>query len=313
VTAVLPGAPPAGFEHETLFYRSEPEFLDGVLPFVREGLARGEAVVVALPAPRLALLSTALADDADRVELLDMGDIGANPARIIAVWEAAVQRHAAGTGLRGVGEPAHAGRRHAELAECQLHELLLNTAFDDGPPWRLLCPYEATVLSKAVCAAAVASHPLVHTPAGRTVNSAFTGGPLPSFTTPLPAPPSAVLRGEFGRSDVPTVRRTVVQFARSCGLDADQVDALAVAVTELASNSVRHGGGTGTLAMWSEPGAAIVEVSDSGHLADPMTGRRRPALSQEGGRGLYLVNQLCDLVQLRSSPRGTMVRITTWL
>jgi anti-sigma regulatory factor (Ser/Thr protein kinase) len=91
------------------------------------------------------------------------------------------------------------------------------------------------------------------------------------------------------------------------------VDALAVAVTELATNSVRHGGGTGTLAMWSEPGAAIVEVSDSGHLADPLTGRRRPVLSQEGGRGIYLVNQLCDLVQLRSSPRGTAVRITAWL
>jgi anti-sigma regulatory factor (Ser/Thr protein kinase) len=314
VTAVLPGAPPAGFEHETLFYRSEPEFLDGVLPFVREGLARGEAVVVALPQPRLALLGAALAGDADRVELLDMGAVGANPARIIAVWEAAVQRHAAaGAGLRGVGEPAHAGRRHAELAECQLHELLLNTAFDDGPPWRLLCPYDATALPKAVCAGAVASHPLVHTPEGRTVNSAFAGGPLPSFTTPLPAPPAAVLRGGFGRGDVPTVRRTVIQFARSCGLDADQVDALAVAVTELATNSVRHGGGTGTLAMWSEPGAAIVEVSDSGHLADPLTGRRRPVLSQEGGRGIYLVNQLCDLVQLRSSPRGTAVRITAWL
>jgi anti-sigma regulatory factor (Ser/Thr protein kinase) len=314
VTAVLPAAPPVGFEHETFFYRSEPEFLDGVLPFVREGLARDEAVVVALPQPRLAQLRAALADDAGRVELLDMREVGANPARIIAVWEAAVQRHVVhGRGLRGIGEPAHPGRRHAELAECQLHELLLNTAFDGGPAWRLMCPYDEAQLPKAVCAGAVASHPLRLTASGRTVNTDFSGDPLASFAAALAAPPRAVLRGGFGRADVPTVRRTVSQFARSCGLDADQVEALALAVTELATNSVLHGGGTGTLAMWSEPGAAVLELSDSGHLADPLAGRLRPDVRQAGGRGVYLVNQLCDLVQLRSSPAGTQVRITTWL
>jgi anti-sigma regulatory factor (Ser/Thr protein kinase) len=315
VTAVLPGAAPAGFEHETFFYRSQRDFLDGVLPFVRDGLAQDEAVVVALPEPRLTLLRTALAEDSGRVELLDMGDVGGNPARIIAVWENAVDRHASGRGLRGIGEPAHTGRRSAELAECQLHELLLNTAFDDGPAWRLMCPYDEAHLPRAVCAGAVASHPLRLTPAGRTVNAGFRGSgpPASAFAAALPAPPAAVLRGGFGRGDVPTVRRTVSQFARSCGLDAASVEALGLAVTELATNSVRHGGGAGTLALWSEPGAAVVEVSDAGQIADPLTGRRRPELHQHGGRGIYLVNQLCDLVQLRSSPAGTTVRITTWL
>ena len=37
------------------------------------------------------------------------------------------------------------------------------------------------------------------------------------------------------------------------------------------------------------------------------------AFDQEGGRGLFLVHQLCDLVQLRSSPSGTTVRLFTWL
>jgi anti-sigma regulatory factor (Ser/Thr protein kinase) len=314
VTAVLPGTPPAtGFEHETFFYRSEADFLDGLLPFVREGLARAETVVVALPEPRLGLLRAALADDASRVEFLDMADIGANPARIIAVWEAAVERHA-GTGLRGVGEPAYPGRRDAELAECQLHELLLNTAFDGGPAWRLMCPYDVARLPKAVCAGAVASHPLRLTTAGRTANPGFAAGaPLTGFAAALPGPPDAMLTGVFGPDDVPAVRGTVTQFARSCGLDGEQVDGLALAAAELATNSIRHGGGAGTLRMWAQPGAAFVEISDSGHVADPMTGRRRPALSEEGGHGVFLVNQLCDLVQLRSSPRGTTVRITTWL
>ena len=50
-----------------------------------------------------------------------------------------------------------------------------------------------------------------------------------------------------------------------------------------------------------------------GHLADPLTGRLTPPLDAPGGRGLYLVNQLCDLVQVRSSPQGTTVRVLTWL
>jgi anti-sigma regulatory factor (Ser/Thr protein kinase) len=65
--------------------------------------------------------------------------------------------------------------------------------------------------------------------------------------------------------------------------------------------------------MWLEPGAMVVEFSDSGHLTDPLTGRLVPRLDSTGGRGLYLVHQLCDLVQVRSSPGGTTVRVITWL
>jgi anti-sigma regulatory factor (Ser/Thr protein kinase) len=38
-----------------------------------------------------------------------------------------------------------------------------------------------------------------------------------------------------------------------------------------------------------------------------------PPLSDEGGRGLWLANQLCDLVQIRSGENGTVVRLLTWL
>jgi anti-sigma regulatory factor (Ser/Thr protein kinase) len=104
----------------------------------------------------------------------------------------------------------------------------------------------------------------------------------------------------------------VAQYARSCGLPADRVDALALAASELATNSIRHGGGTGTVAMWLEPGAVVVEFTDGGRLLDPLVGRTMPPPEQVGGRGLYLVNQVCDLVQVRSSPEGTTIRITTW-
>jgi anti-sigma regulatory factor (Ser/Thr protein kinase) len=303
------------FEHEVLFYRGDADFLAGLVPFVRQGLARDETVVVAEPRSRLEQLRHALGADAAAVQWLDMDEIGGNPARIIAVWAAALESAgAAGRVLRGVGEPAFVGRRDAELLECQLHELLLNRAFDGGPAWRLLCPYDEDRLPAAVTSAALRAHPIRSTSGCRGPSTDYApAGDLEAFAARLPAPTGSVLRGVFGPDDVPATRRTVAQYASSCGLSPERVEVLELAASELATNSVRHGGGTGTLALWLEPGAVVVEFTDAGRIHDPMAGRRRPTLDQEGGRGLYLVHQLCDLVQIRSSDEGTAVRVSTWL
>jgi anti-sigma regulatory factor (Ser/Thr protein kinase) len=303
------------FEHEAMFYRGDTDFLAGLLPFVRDGLERDEAVVVAEPGPRLDLLRDALGSDAPDVEFLDMADIGANPARIIGVWADALDRHTgAGRRLRGVGEPAFPGRRTAELVECKLHELLLNHAFDGGPGWRLLCPYDQEHLPRAVTQGALHTHPVRSTSGTRLPSDAYAaGGHLTAFAEGLPEPNDAVLRGMYGPQDIPATRRTVAQWARSCGLPEERVEVLALVASELATNSVRYGGGSGTVAMWLDKGAAVLQFTDAGILLDPLTGRLTPPLDSEGGRGLYLVNQLCDLVQVRSSDRGTTVRVLTWL
>ncbi|MGY1643869.1 anti-sigma factor RsbA family regulatory protein [Geodermatophilus sp. SYSU D00703] len=304
---------PAGFVHETVTYSGDESFLDGVRGFVREGLERDEVVVVVEPRPRLELLRDALGSDAPAVRLLDMTEVGANPGRIIGVWAAALDRAVReGRVLRGVGEPAHRARTPAELAECELHEVLLDEAFGGGPAWRLLCPYDAEGLPPAVCARAQRTHPYRSGPEGPepTGGGLLTAADL--MAAVLPPPADVVLRGEFREADLPAVRRTVATWARSCDLPPERVEALALAASELATNSVRHGGGGGTLAMWSEPGAAVVEFSDTGRLTDPLVGRRLPDPTQVGGRGVYLVHQLCDLVAVRSTPDGTTVRITTW-
>jgi anti-sigma regulatory factor (Ser/Thr protein kinase) len=316
MTAMLGESVPAGgFEHEVLFYRDDESFLAGLVPFIREGLERDEAVIVAEPRPRMELLRDALGDDAVAVSFLDMAEIGANPARIIGVWAAALEKHReAGQRLRGIGEPAFHGRRELEFVECQLHEQLLNLAFDGGPAWRLLCPYDEVRLPRAVVRAALHTHPIRTTVADRLPSDSYArDGHLDAFAAPLPKPTDAVLRGSFGPEDVPATRRTVAQYVRRVGLPEEQVEILELAASELATNSIRHGGGAGTVAMWLEPGAVVIEFSDSGHLADPLTGRLAPPLDSVGGRGLYLVHQLCDLVQVRSSPLGTTVRVITWL
>ncbi len=310
---------PPGFRHETVFYREDEDFLRALVPYVRDGLEHDEAVVAAAPPVRLGLLRDALSDDAGAVEFLDMTDVGANPARIIAAWEDAVARTiGAGRGLRGIGEPAYPGRRGDELAECELHELLLDRAFDGGPRWRLLCPYDERRLPAQVCASSAAIHPLHMSPDGTVRPS---GRPDPdvaaAFGTPLPAAPPDALRQEFAVGDVGAVRALVAGAAHAAGLSEEQVETLRVAASELATNSVRHGGGSGTLSLWTSPEALVVEVADRGRITDPLTGRRAPAPDEAGrpplgGYGIYLVNQLCDLVQLRSSDAGTTVRVTTW-
>ena len=307
------GAPPAlGFCHEAYLHRGDEEFLAGVLRYVREGLARDETVVVVEPRPRLRLVSDALGADADAVQLLDMAEVGTNPGRLLPLLRAAVDEHTgAGRRLRVFGEAVHPGRRPAELAECAVHEALLNDAFDTGPAWQLHCAYDLAALPAAAADVALRTHPRWAGPAGGGLSPAYVAAGAGGWT-PLPSPTDVVLRGEFGPADLRAVRRTVRQFARSCGVSEEQVDALELAAAELAANSVQHGGGTGSVGLWREPDAVVVEFTDLGRIDDPFAGLRRPGAGPEAGRGLYLVHQLCDLVQVRTGPHGTTVRVTTW-
>jgi anti-sigma regulatory factor (Ser/Thr protein kinase) len=63
------------------------------------------------------------------------------------------------------------------------------------------------------------------------------------------------------------------------------------------------------LYAWTEDGSFVCEVRDQGHITSPLAGRLRPALGAENGAGLWLANQLCDLVQIYSSSRGTVIRV----
>ena len=84
-----------------------------------------------------------------------------------------------------------------------------------------------------------------------------------------------------------------------------------LAVNEVATNSIRHGGGRGVLRIWHAAGALVCEVADSGRIADPLAGRQRPVSGQSGGHGLWLCNQICDLVQVRTFATGSVVRLHT--
>lgn len=302
----------AGFRHDALLYAGEDEFVERVGAFVREGLDRGEGVLVATSVRKLELLGRLLGDAAAPVTFVDMAEVGRNPARIIPVWQRFVDiERGRGRRPRGVGEPVWPGRSDAELAECRRHESLLNLAFHDGPAWELLCPYDRSTLGPAVLAEAERTHPHVVDGRERRESDCFEGDEaagLP-FAAPLPDPPADALELRVERDSLRELRRRVVEAAVVAGLDEARRGNLVLAVDEVATNSVRHGGGTGTLRLWRETDAVVCEVRDGGSIGDPLAGRRRPELDRANGRGLWLANHLCDLVELRSGPRGTVVRL----
>ena len=114
----------------------------------------------------------------------------------------------------------------------------------------------------------------------------------------------------FDRSGVTPLRHTVAARAGAAGLTGDRLDDFVVAVNELLTNAVRHGGGTGHLMLRSENGAVVCEVSDRGAgLAAVST--QRPAPDQPGGWGLWLVRELTDTCEIRTGPDGTAVRISS--
>lgn len=82
-----------------------------------------------------------------------------------------------------------------------------------------------------------------------------------------------------------------------------------LAANEVITNSIQHAGGECLVAMWDEAGSVVCEVRDAGHITDPMVGRLSPNVEATAGRGLWLANHLCDLVQIRSSQAGTTVRL----
>ncbi|GAA1543548.1 sensor histidine kinase [Kribbella lupini] len=285
----------SGFQHDAFVYTDEEDFVRQTSAFVQAGLDAGETVVAVLPEDRNSLLRKALDGVADQLIFLDMRQVGRNPARIIPLWRRLLDQ-APDIPMRGLGEPAYVGRSPAELEETALHEYLLGVAFTEyAGRFRLRCPYSAE---------------LGVDPAGLHPDEPERGADV-SFRHPLPAVPVGAQRQEFGMGDLNAVRRRVNLAARSAGLNDDRIDDLELALHEICTNSVRFGGGRGTLSWWTAGGELICDVADGGRIDDLLVGRVLPPVDGLGGRGVWLANQLCDLVQVRSGATGTQVRLHT--
>jgi anti-sigma regulatory factor (Ser/Thr protein kinase) len=269
-------------------------------------------VAAAIPPRRGELLRQALDSQVGRVEIIDMSEVGRNPARIIPAMEQLLAEHA-GCIPHYVGEPVWPGRSPEEIREAAKHEALVNLAWPEVPI-RALCAYDAGQLDHEVLADAERTHPTVIRDGRRQPSSAYDGSTVPPGSErALPPAPAEAIEHPFGLEELRAVRGLVSHEAGAAGLRRDRVQDLVLAISELATNAIRHGRGSGILRMWRRPDRIICQIEDGGHIRDPLAGRRVPAPDAAGGIGLWAVNQLCDLVEVRSGQRGTTVRVHTRL
>jgi anti-sigma regulatory factor (Ser/Thr protein kinase) len=303
-----PAAVSRTFRHLALLYRGQAGYARALRDFIRDSLARDESLLVAVPDRNADLLRAELGAESPRVTWMDMTTLGRNPARIIpAVLAFAAQFQ--GREITCVNEPVWPGRSVAERQEAARHEALVNLAFREISA-TILCPYDTTALPRSVISDAAATHPVIVS-GGKEQASARYREPAapPAHCDRMLAPPPPRSGELHYDNDLRPVRSFVASAAQKAGLPASRTADLVLAISELAANTLRHTGNGGTLHVWRSAGALICQVRDTGQIADPLAGRRSHPPDGVSGKGLWLVNQVCDLVQTRTRQGNTTIRL----
>ncbi|GGO65758.1 anti-sigma regulatory factor [Nonomuraea cavernae] len=294
--------------HTALFYQGEREYTSAVTAFVREGLESGDPTAVAVPEANLKLIEAELGDEAARVHLLDMTRAGRNPGRIIpGVLRDFADRHP-GDHVRIVGEPIWPGRTTTEYPACVQHEALINHAFS-GRAATILCPYDAVRLGPDVLHDAELTHPVLRDGGGgeRRSHGYAPDQVVDRHNQPL-GEPGAFVSLRFDRTNLAGARGLAAERAIELGFGGDRLDDIRLVIAELGANSLDHGGGSGLIRIWTEAGRLVCEVSDTGHITDPLAGRQPVDAGIAGSRGLLIVNLVSDLVRVHTRAGGTTIR-----
>jgi anti-sigma regulatory factor (Ser/Thr protein kinase) len=292
------------FRHAAWLYRESGEYLAGIREFIQAAFASGETVFVVVPASQL---PAGWLPDGPDVAVADMRQLGANPARIIPALRAFVDGHP-GRRVRYLGEPAWSDRSVAELRETARFEILLSRAFA-AADMTALCAYNAAELPAAVIGDACALHPTLRGDGTEHANAAYLGPAVwpDTLSKPLRAPATAQMLS-YDR-DLRPVRALVAAVTAQAGLSPGRCTDLVIAASEIAANTLRHTSGAGVVRLWVTEAEVLCQFEDTGHITDPLAGHWRPRPDLTGGQGLWLVNQVCDLAEIRSSELGTTIRL----
>jgi anti-sigma regulatory factor (Ser/Thr protein kinase) len=295
-----------GIRHVAWLYRTPAEYLAGIRDFVHTAALADEPVLLAVPAGRLSAGWSLPAEKAV-ARSLDAANLGRNPARLMPAVRAFAGEHR-GRRIRVVCELAWAGRSRAELDEVARFEMMVNLAFA-AASITMLCPYDAAELPRSAVATACASHPWLRQGGQELPNGDYQlvpdgqGRPEPVLGVPSGA------RALSYRSDLRPVRAFIAGEADGAGLSTSRRTDLVIAASEVAANTLKHTGGAGLVRAWVTSDELLCQFDDSGYIEDPLAGYGRPEPDQPGGQGLWLVNQVCDLAEIRTSALGTTIRL----
>jgi anti-sigma regulatory factor (Ser/Thr protein kinase) len=321
VDTVLPhGVVPAASRllHDALLFSSPDELAAATVPFVQEGLAAGDVVVVTASPATADVVRTAVDDDRVRVLPRDAAYGRRTPAAVTAFRRLTDELAATGARrVRVLGETDF-GRTEREQLEWQRYEAVLNDALADRPLWGL-CLFDTTRLPEPVLESVARTHPTVVVGRSRTPNPRFVDPAAYLRGLPVPEEPlqSGVPRlAVDGVAALIALRHAVAAELAAVGGPREVVEDFLLAVDETTSNAVRHGAPPVGLRLWTSADRVVCAVTDHGRGLDDQFAGYGPAHGQDlsrGGMGVWLARQLCDHVDISSGPDGVTVRLTTAL
>jgi anti-sigma regulatory factor (Ser/Thr protein kinase) len=283
------------------------------MPFIEEGVASGEPVLVAMEEGNLEALRGAIGPEPTGVRLLSSPEWYENSARTRDKLTDWVGENGNGGRVRLIGEPPWPVGQEARVRDWARHESVLNVAFA-GLPLRLVCAHDARALPAEVIEHVESTHPEIIRGDGEPSPSSRFEDPR-DFCARL-APDGAERDGapaaelSFGLDDLRSVRRLVEWEGLYSGLPDERIEELILAVNEVASNALVHGAAPASLRIWNEGGEIVFEVVDGGAgISDALAGQLPPEPEVLGGRGLWLSRMMADAVEIRSDTAGNSVTI----
>jgi anti-sigma regulatory factor (Ser/Thr protein kinase) len=291
---------PRRLQHLHLTYRGLPDLVGQVAPDVVAGLDRGEAVLACLPDDQWAALASGLGARASEVVHRPADDRYASPAAAMAMLSEFVEEclSAHATGVQSIGAIDYDGTP-ADTPWLR-YEAAVNEMFADVP-LRAVCLADATRTPASVLANAANVHDHDGCEPSADAQRAFLRSLPPSIEAPATSPDIELLDA--------TTRSARAAIAQTMGADLtrDARAELDLVVCELVTNAIRYTTGRTRLRMWLEAHEVLIAMSDGGHGINDLAAGFRPAGLDEGGRGLWIVQQFCSAVDYEVTASGHTV------
>lgn len=309
---------PRRFDHRALFFDDEQDFLDTTVPFLKEGVEADEVVMAVVTADKIKLLEDALGPGGEAVQFADGASWYQHPVQAMAAYDAFLKSQAPRP-IRLVAESNWGDRRAHEVVEWLRYDAIVNAAFRDDNV-RCICCFDRRALHPdhpEILEYARYAHPdLIDAGISRSNSGYLEPGTVSEmcdrqFAEPAPASAASMQVDPMG---LHAVRDFVARHAERRGLAAGPLRDLLVAVTEVASNAIRHGTAPITVRVWTSGDGLYCEVIDAGDWRpDALVGYLPPVSAADPGFGLWGVRMLCDVVTVQPTPDGTTVRLRTTL
>jgi len=306
VTAESPG-----LVHDAFVYSSEEEFLAGALPFLEEGIDLREPIIAAPTPANGDLLRARLGRRAKAVDWAESQEAHRTVERLAILLEFIDRQPNRDVArIRVFGEPCWPPGGGPGVAEWKRYESFLNVALADYPIW-MVCPYDASRLSQGIVEDAYLTHPAMGYGAGRTPPPGYLE-PLEFARSidavPLPRAPEDASERYFGHAGA--VRRFVGVEAYAAGLPEDRRKDAELVAGEVAANVFLHAADVARVRTWTTDDSFVFDVDDTGDgIRDPFAGYAIAGPLEPGGRGLTIARRLADVVEIRPTPTGTLVRL----